>query len=149
MEPNFNDFLKSPIGESKHFTWSEALYLHDWQVHVVPEYPDVMQAIKIQALKMDEIRNFLNRPITIDSWYRPIVYNESISGAKRSAHLFGMACDFTVKGLAPNEVRAALAPRLVEFNIRMENLPDSNWVHVDANCTKNMPIENRYFIPKR
>jgi hypothetical protein len=99
------------------------------------------------AKKMQKIRDFLNEPITITSWFRPLVYNKSINGAKNSSHLYGMACDFKVKDLRPDEVRTILEKKLIYFNIRMENLPGSSWTHVDINCNEKMAIEQRFFKP--
>jgi len=144
---NFQDFLKSPIGNSRNFIWSEALYLSKWQICVMPDHEDIYSAIELTAERMQKIRDFIGRPIKITSWFRPLVYNEEIGGAKRSSHLFGMACDFNVKDFTADDVRTLLRPKLEEFNIRMENLDGANWVHVDINCTEKTPIEKRYFKP--
>lgn len=144
---DFSEFLKSTIGSSRHFSWGEALYLKHWDIHVVPEHPDVINSIMKTALRMDLIRDFFNAPITVTSWYRPLNYNTEIGGAKRSSHLFGMACDFNVEGLDADHVREKLALKLGELNIRMENLSGSNWCHIDTNCTENMTQAQRYFTP--
>jgi len=144
---NFQDFLKSPIGKSKNFTWAEALYLSKWQIHVMPTHNDVFSAIELTAERMQKIRDLFMAPIQITSWFRPLAYNEEIGGSKRSSHLFGMACDFNVQGHDADKIREILRPNLEAYDMRMENLEGSNWVHIDINCTKNFPLEKRYFKP--
>lgn len=142
-----NFHLNEPIGESRYFRWKEALWLHEWQLYAIPPHPDHVQAIENVAIKMDIIRELLNAPITITSWYRPLSYNQQIGGAKRSSHMFGMACDFIVQDVKADEVRAVLFSHLEELNIRMENLPSASWVHIDTNVRKDMTHNERYFLP--
>ena len=144
---DFQDFLKSPIGKSKDFTWSEALYLPKWEIFTTPESEFVFYAIELVAEKMQIIRDIFGAPVQITSWYRPLVYNETVGGSKKSSHILGMAVDFNVLGRDADEVRTVLLPGLGKINVRMENLEGSNWVHIDANCTEKTPIEKRYFKP--
>lgn len=144
---DFKEFLQSPISDTKNFTWSEALFLNEWQIHVMPDLSDVFLNIELTAKKMQKIRDFLNEPITVTSWFRPLIYNKEINGSKKSSHLMGMACDFKVKDIRPDEVRTILEKKLIDFNIRMENLPGATWTHIDTNCSEKMSQEQRFFKP--
>lgn len=144
---DFDIFLKSPIGKTKNFTWSEALYLPKWEIHCFPTTQMVFENIEKTAEKMQAIRDIFAKSIRVTSWFRPTKYNEAIGGSKGSSHLRGLACDFQVLGIDADSVRAALFPSLETLNLRMENLPRSNWVHIDLNCNEKTPNEKRFFKP--
>lgn len=61
------------------------------------------------ALFMEKVRAFLGgKPITVNSGYRCPVWNKHVGGEPNSFHMRGMACDFTVAGMTPDEVQAKL-----------------------------------------
>lgn len=142
-----HEFLKFPIGTSEFFLWHEALLLPQWNTFALPPSLEVEQNIIETAKRMDLIRVHFHRPIVVTSWYRPLKYNAHVGGSTHSQHLLGRAVDFSVQGLSCDYVRAVLQHRLEDFNIRMENLPGSDWVHIDTNCTDNMPRIRRFFNP--
>ena len=124
------NFLYENIGSTKNFYWYEALYQNRWKTHVIP--PDyVLKNILKTAQKAQMIRNFLQLPMLVTSWYRVPAYNVMIGGAEESAHTEGKGLDFMCPNLRADEVRKRLKPKLKEFDIRMENLPGASWVHVD------------------
>lgn len=136
--------LDALIETSKYFKWKEAIYLPKWGVFAHPPDFSIENMVNASAKRMDLIREFFNVPITIQSWYRPHLYNELVGGAKNSAHLYGMAVDFMVEGMESKDVREILQHKLSEFNIRMEKL-ETPHVHIDL----RVPISEdaRYFTP--
>ena len=142
MPDSYANFLDSNIGNCQHFKWKEALYLPSWDIHVFP-YEDIALNIIQTANRMDAIRNILGKPIHVVNWYRPPSYNQEIGGSKFSQHMNGLAVDFYVKGYNSEVVRELLLDFLVRLNIRMEDLPGANWVHIDLG-----PVgKNRFFKP--
>lgn len=165
------DWLNPKSKISKYFTTHEATFLPSFHCYHIPSNQE-KQNIILMAQKMDIIREFLNTSITVSVWIRPtkvncptfdpkliklkendprqkalddLNYNLFIgSTATKSAHIQGLAVDFTTKDLTPDEVREKLVPKIDEFQIRIELLPGSSWVHVD-----NMWIKggHNYFIP--
>jgi uncharacterized protein YcbK (DUF882 family) len=139
---------------SKYFKWRELLYLPSWSCYHVPSEEEIVN-LKQLAEKMDEIREYLEKPIHVNCALRPQAanipgnrmdgkdYNRLIGGAPNSAHVKGLAMDFTVSSITCDDVRHLLEPKLAEFNIRMEMKPGSNWVHLDL----YPPRPNRYFRP--
>lgn len=119
---------------ANNFTMKEALWLPQWN-RMATEKDGLgpqQKANLIAVFKvMDTIRSILNKPITVHVAYRSYSYNKLIGGAARSSHVEGMAVDFSVKGMSCDAVRAILVPRLEELQIRCEDLPGSNWVHID------------------
>jgi hypothetical protein len=139
---------------SKYFRVIETLYLPQWHCTHIPSEQEKSNII-ICAKKLDTIREFLNLPIKIHCFIRPILnnpasiyngqdYNALVHGAKESAHKVGLAADWDA-GEDCDTTRAKLLPMLGIWNIRMEHLPvGSPWVHID----NKPPINgNRYFVP--
>lgn len=131
------------------FKWSELLFLPKWDIFC---YPSIEQAENLMHIcqKLQIIRDMLSKPISITSALRPSNYNAwsdpyGVGGAKKSAHTLGKAIDFIVIGMSSNDARAWLIPDLEKLEIRVENLPNSSWVHIDASDVG--PSGNRYFLP--
>jgi hypothetical protein len=138
---------------SDHFTWGECLYLASWNCFHIPTQQEKANIIKTCKV-MDKIRDELGRPISVHCFIRPAVvncptspnhgknYNAFVGGAKNSAHLLGLAVDWSC-GENCDLTRAKLLPHLDQFNIRMENLPKASWLHIDL----MPPNPNRFFKP--
>lgn len=78
------------------------------------------------------IRNYFNKPVTINSGYRCQKHNKKVGGAINSRHTQGMAADIVVKGVKPIEV----AKFAETIGIRGIGLYDS-FVHIDSRTTKS------------
>lgn len=138
---------------SKHFTVKEAIWLPAWgrlanDADGLGE--DAKAALIGMFWVMDKVREFVGLPIVVHCAFRPQLYNKLVGGAEKSAHMARMehgrliaAVDFHAKGEPPNETRILLLPKLNELDVRMEDLPGSNWVHVDT----QRPGSTRYFRP--
>jgi len=136
--------LKDKIPGAPHFTWHEALWLPSYNFHAFPP-EDVYKNIILMGQKIEEIRQYFNRIIFVTSWYRPPYYNQKIGGAAQSLHMRGMAVDFEMHELHADIVRGQLYSKLDRFDICMEDMPGTSWVHIDI----GEPRENtgRYFKP--
>jgi uncharacterized protein YcbK (DUF882 family) len=132
---------------TEHFSWHEALYLPQWD-REGEEKDGLSEGVKrnLRTLfsKMELIRSLVASPIKVHCAWRPVEYNKLVKGASNSAHIQGMACDFSVSGLSCDQVREMIVPHLEEWNLRMENLPGSSWVHVDF---RQVGPGGRYFKP--
>jgi zinc D-Ala-D-Ala carboxypeptidase len=135
---------------SNHFTWKEALFLPQYN-REANETDGLTPIIKANLVvlfsKMDTIREHFNKPINVHIAFRSEAYNTLIGGAKHSAHLQGMACDFDVSGMTCDSVRDDIEKNklLDTLGMRMEKKPGSNWVHLDF--AQVPPGGNRYFLP--
>ena len=81
--------------------------------------------------KLQNIRDFFNAPITINSAYRTESWNKKQGGAKKSYHLTGQAFDIVVKGHTPQEV-AGYARQIGIMGVIEYN----GFVHVDSRKEK-------------
>lgn len=140
--------LDALIPGSAYFRWRDALFLPTWKIYVYPSpeiYKNIIQTAKYVA---DPIRGVLNKPIQIQSWYRPELYNEwaaphGVGGSKNSQHKLGKAIDFSVYTMSIDEIHSILEPRLSAHSWRMEKPDGKNRVHVDWATVP--PGGNRYF----
>jgi uncharacterized protein YcbK (DUF882 family) len=130
------DWTKPQEKIATYFTIKDAIYLPQW--NRLSNFNDGLSlTVKNNLLtvfaKMDDIRKHFNKPIIIHVAYRPPTYNALVKGAKASAHLSGMAVDFHVDGLSCDSVRKELDDGLLKsLALRYEDLPGSNWVHIDT-----------------
>ncbi len=55
---------------------------------------------------LQKIRTHFGKPVTINSGYRTVAHNQSkqVEGSPTSQHLYGLAADIVVQGVAPKEV---------------------------------------------
>ncbi len=139
--------LEDRIPGSTHFKWKEFLLLRSADMHVFPrkiQYDNIVKTVS----KLEIIRNIFKSPIHITSGLRPEKYNVYIGGAHRSKHITGEAVDFVVEGYQGgtgcNKVRLMLLQEIDNLQIRIENKPDSNWIHIDLGYKKE---GRNYFRP--
>ena len=113
-------------------------YLDEFQCKDLSDIPlEVFDNILELADNMQVIRDILKRPITVNSGYRSPEYNEKIGGKKGSKHKLGQACDFTVKGLMPNEVAKAVKMLITEMLISQGGVGMyDTFTHYDIRGTK-------------
>lgn len=144
-----------PLGKaSPHFSWASLLLLPQWGVYHDPSEEERANLIKL-ANKMEEVREFFDHPINVLCAIRPTHvqaagtqwqgknYNLLVQGAAQSAHIVGLAMDFTVSTVSCDEARFHLIEELERLCIRMEKKAGAGWVHVDL----LKPHPNRYFVP--
>lgn len=97
-QPVFNH---TPIYLGSNFTWGEATknctrYLQDLVIDgiLICTANQIESNIIETAKKLDRIREkFGNRPIYVNSWYRPSHINSRVGGSKFSRHQYGDAVD--------------------------------------------------------
>ena len=132
-----------------HFTWQEALWLPQWSRIASQEdglNEEILESLKTTFKALESLRTFFGKPIKVHVAYRPDAYNRLVKGAKGSAHTKGMAVDFSIPGIACDEVREKIIQnKLLEaLGVRMEDLPGSNWLHID---TRSPGPSGRFFKP--
>lgn len=94
-----------PIYSGSNFTWGEATK----NFARIPRNATETANIIKMARYMDKVRAYLgNRRITITSWHRPEPINTQVGGVRSSMHVPGLAADFIVEGLTPQQVQRQL-----------------------------------------
>lgn len=86
---------------------------------------------------LQKIRDHFGKPVNISSAYRCETHNARTQNAsKQSKHMYGMAADITVSGIAPTEV-AKYAESIGILGIGLYPPADGNFVHIDTRSTKS------------
>ena len=90
------------------------------------------------AGQLQTLRDYVGRPIKINSAYRCPNYNDNVvKGAKYSQHKLGKAADITIQSLKPIEVYAIIED-LIDFGVMLQGglgLYDT-FVHYDIRKTR-------------
>lgn len=66
------------------------------------------------AQNLQVLRDFIKKPITINSGYRTPSYNRGVGGKDKSRHLTGEAADIVVGGLTPKQVARIIEQFILE-----------------------------------
>ena len=89
------------------------------------------------ANQLQILRNYIGKPITVNSAYRSQEYNASIGGAKNSQHIMGRAADIVVKGMSPLAVHTTIELLIEKGNMLQGGLGlYDSFVHYDIRGTK-------------
>ena len=91
------------------------------------------------ANQLQILRNYIGKPITINSGYRSEEYNASIGGAKNSQHIMGRAADIVVKGMTPLAVHTTIELLIEKGDMLQGGLglyEKKGFVHYDIRGTK-------------
>lgn len=113
---------------TKNFAWYEA-FVNEASSDGVPSY-DIFVNIYETARIMQAIRDYLDAPIHVHSWYRCVLHNKRAgSTATLSPHIRGNAVDFHVDTLSVSKTREKILKK--GFPVRIEDSTTS-WVHIDT-----------------
>lgn len=98
----------SIIFVSPHFSLAEVLTTSrpDLQTGLLDEE---LTNVQIMASYMEKVRDLLQRPIKVNSWFRSPALNKAVGGVHTSAHLKGLAVDFPVSSAEFRRVAQAVS----------------------------------------
>ena len=105
--------------------------------------------LNLLGILLQDIRDGINKPMTISSGVRSPELNKAVGGAKDSRHMKGLAADIQVKGMTALDVFTAIRemklPSLHKAII--EGVKGKEWVHVQCRtATDTAPTQ--YFATK-
>jgi uncharacterized protein YcbK (DUF882 family) len=106
---------------------------------------------------MDMIREYFNKPITINNWHingnrewSGIRYSNSPYYSQYSQHSYGRAIDFLVQDIESSEVRKTIINNVNEeafkYITTVEDFEGMEWIHIDCRVLTNN--QSRYLIVK-
>ncbi len=101
----------------------------------VPE--ELIPTVQKLANQLQVLRDFIGKPIHINSAYRHEIYNKLIGGSSRSQHILGKAADIRVDGIPTIELHNAIEHLIKEGFMLQGGLGVYNtFVHYDIRKTK-------------
>jgi uncharacterized protein YcbK (DUF882 family) len=89
------------------------------------------------ANQLQTLRDYIGKPIQVNSAWRSEEYNTSIGGVKNSQHIMGRAADIVIKGMTPIEVSKIIEELIGKGDMLQGGLGIySSFVHYDIRGTK-------------
>lgn len=120
-----------PVFLSAHFSFDEFTVSQTAIRAGIDNTPDVAAHANLVQLaeRLEQVRTLLGVPVLISSGYRCRAVNTLIGGSATSAHVHGLAADFTAPAFgSPFEVAAAIAESGIEFDQIIHEF--GRWVHL-------------------
>ena len=120
---------------SPHFTLEELIHSDLAIRKGINNYPsaDVLENLKLLAKGLETVRAILGRAVLVSSGYRCEELNAAAGGSKTSAHMKGLAADFTCPSFgAQTEVFYTLKEHadILKYDQLILEFPPSGWVHI-------------------
>lgn len=117
---------------TEHFTLDELTHSETAVRRGIDNTPpaDVLQNLRMLAEGLERVRAVLNHPMRISSGYRCPALNMSIGGSRSSAHMSGLAADFTCPDFgSPRDVAMAIvtAANSIDYD---QVIHEGRWVHI-------------------
>ena len=115
---------------SPHFTLAEMIYSETALRRGIDNTPPdtIVENLKRLCERLEEVRNILAGPMIISSGYRCIELNRAIGSSDTSAHVKGLACDFTCPSAGtPKDI----CNRIIASGIKYDQVIHEygSWVH--------------------
>lgn len=135
LSDNQNSSKKQTKKISKWFSYNEAVRSSTASQRGIDNTPtpDILEAIKSSAKRLDAVRELLGNPVLVNSWYRCPELNKAVGGSATSDHLSGRSIDFISPSYgSPYDVCLAIKDSGIEFDqlIFETNSRGSQWVHI-------------------
>ena len=107
--------------------------LHEFECHDGSETPqEIIYNLQKLAIQLQVLRDFLGKPITVNSGYRSPEHNKKIGGVLNSQHVLGLAADIVVKGYTPHQLSNVIEDLIARGDMLQGGLGVySNFVHTD------------------
>lgn len=90
--------------------------------------PQLLPNLKMVADHLELVRAHFGRPVRILSCYRSPAVNSAVGGSKTSAHRYALAADFTIPGIAVDEIARWCAENIDDFDQVISEF--GAWVHL-------------------
>ena len=92
---------------------------------------DVLENLKMLCSRLDRLRDVLSVPIHVSSGYRSPKVNAGIGGSKNSAHMSGLAVDFTAPAYAPvSDTFALVRTHMIGYDFDQLIIEYDRWIHL-------------------
>lgn len=94
----------------------------------------INNARRLAETCLEPVRNRINRPLIVNSWYRSSKYNALVGGKKTSQHIKGEAVDIHLDADCWKIELAQLVPLFKAYadydQLIVESSPTAHWLHV-------------------
>ena len=131
---------------SQHFSLEEAVISQTAArkgIDNIPS-PEVKANMVESAQRMEEVRDLLDAPILVSSWFRCPKLNSAIGSRSTSAHVRGWAIDFTAPlfGTPQDVCRKIQGSGLTWDQLIFEG----TWTHISFDPKQRMQVITAHFV---
>lgn len=135
---------------SKYFSEKESMVSATGEKLKIKNIPNKNEKENIlyAALRMDQIREYLEIPLIVLSWFRSEELNIVVKGSKNSAHRFGLAVDVYSSKMSSKEIYNKLIVAQEKGIIQFDQLiyyPAQNFVHIGFKLDKKQE-RKKYWV---
>ena len=123
---------------SPHFTLAE---LTRTDHRTLDNTPDPIALANLQRLAefLERVREVLGgKPVMVNSAFRSKAVNDAVGSSDRSQHRLGLAADFRVPGMSPQEVVGAIVDSGIPYDQVIKEY--DSWTHISI---PHLPAEFR------
>lgn len=110
------------------------------EIRIAQRNNEVRKNISFLRDLLNELRDFINEPIIVTSWYRGVEHNKRVGGVRNSHHLTGGAADITCSNLDLLYNKCFLMPQFTQI-IRYDT-----FIHLSIIPTKNYRLYDKRTI---
>lgn len=86
---------------------------------------------------LNHVREFVNEPIIVTSWYRSVEHNKQVGGVRNSHHLTGGAADITCSNLDILYKKCLTMPQITQIILY------GTFIHISIIPTKNKRLYDK------
>lgn len=132
---------------SKYFDWSEVTVsakAASLGLNNVPSLA-ISKTCIVTASKMDVVREALNSPVKVLSWYRTPEVNKAVGGATNSAHMLGYAIDCTSTIMTPLKLCKFVVDMGIDFDQIIHEY--GKWMHISFDPQNRKSLLTKFSGP--
>ena len=132
---------------SAHFSLEELTFSQTAIRYGIDNTPSQFARLNLDVLApgLEQVRTLLGYPMRISSGYRCPKLNKLLRGAANSAHMKGLAADFTCPGFGPPTAIAAVINHSdIEFD---QLIQEGAWVHIAFALVPRRQVLTAHFGP--
>lgn len=107
------------------------------EIRIAQRNNEVRKNINFLRDVLNEVREFVNEPIIVTSWYRGVEHNKRVAGVRNSHHTTGGAADITCSNLDILFKKCYTMPQITQI-IRYDT-----FLHISIIPTKNQRVYDK------
>ena len=109
----------------------DSITAEEKDINNVPANLAIVRNAAFTLKKLQQIRNYIEKPIYITSGFRSEKLNKEVGGSPKSQHMLGLAVDIVCPGITEETLAKKIRRSTVIIDqCIIEYKGDSSWVHV-------------------
>ena len=111
-----------------------------------PNASEIANLTRLAGL-LEQVRNVIGRPITINSGFRSKLVNDAVGSRDSSQHRIGCAADIRVTNMTPDQICETIKASGIQFDQLIREF--DSWVHISVTNNPSDTPRNQMLIIDR